>query len=114
MNPRGIAIHINTEHPRSIHDKRLSDVSGVPEFLKVTFGKQKIILPVLADCGYISIESYHKSAIASQRGSEEETINRNSDIAVDHQIVERYFGRFKGMWGIMKDSYRGDRRAHPS
>ena len=42
-----------------------------------------------------------------------ETINRNNDIAVDRQIVERYFGIFKGMWGITKDCYRGDRRALP-
>ena len=99
VNPRGIAIHINTDHPRSIHDKRLYDVSGLPVFLTVTRGKQKIILPVLADRGYISIESYHKSAIAQQRGSEEETINRNNDIAVDRQIVERHYGRFKGIKG---------------
>ena len=74
-NPRGIAIHINTDHPRSVYDKRLYDVSGLPMFLTVTFGKQKIILPVLADRGYVGIESYHKSVIAQQRGSEEETIN---------------------------------------
>ena len=98
-NPHGIAIHINTDHPRSVYDKRPSDISGVPEFLTVTFGKQKIILPVLADRGYIGTESYHKSAIAQQRGSEEETINWNTDIAFDRQIAEKFYGRFKGIRG---------------
>ena len=32
--------------------------------------EQKIILQVLADRGYVGIESYHKSAIVQQRGSE--------------------------------------------
>ena len=98
MTPCGIAIHINIDHSGS----------GLPEFLKVTVGKQKFIIPVLADCGYVSIEGYYKSAIVQQRGSEEETINRNNDIA-----FERYFGRFKGIWEIMKYGYCGDRRAFP-
>ena len=68
-------------------------------FLTVTRGKHKIILPVLAYLGYVSIESYHKSAIVQQKGSEEETINRNNDIVFDRQIAERFYGRFKGIGG---------------
>ena len=61
--------------------------------------EQKIILQVLADRGYVGIESYHKSAIVQQRGLGKETINRNINIAANLQIVEKHFGRFNEMWG---------------
>ena len=91
------AIHISTDHPGSIHDKRLYDISDLPEFLTVTCEKRKIILSVLTDRGCVGIDSYHKSAIVQQRGSGKETINRNNNIAVDRQIVERHFIRFNEM-----------------
>ena len=109
VNPQGKAIHICVEYLGGVHDKKLFDVSGLTEFVTIKRGVETVILPILADRGYVGIEHYHKTAIVQQRGNDPETIKRNNFIAKDRQIVERFFGRFKMSWGSMSDGYRGDR-----
>lgn len=109
VNPDGRAIHISTDFMGATHDKKLFDVSGVTDFVTVKRGVEDVILPILADRGYVGIESYNKSAIVQKRGDSKEIITRNAFIATDRQIVERYFGRFKMSWGIMSEGYRGDK-----
>ena len=75
--------------------------------------EQKIILQVLADRGYVGIESYHKSAIVQQRRLGKETINRNNNITANRQIVEGTLEDSMKCGEIMNDCYRGDRRAIP-
>ena len=110
VNPRGIAIHVNADFYASTHDKKIFDLSQVTQFVTVKRGKQDIILPILADRGYIGIEKYHVTAIVQQRGDDDETKIRNNDIAHDRVIVENFIGRLKGYWGVLTEGYRGDRR----
>ena len=114
VNPAGIAIHICTDYLGATHDKKLFDLSEVTAFVTVKRGVELIPLPVLADRGYVGIEKYHTSAIVQQKGDDEETKKRNNFIAVDRQIVERFFGRFKMSWGVMADGFRGDRETIPT
>ena len=109
VNPDGIAIHINYDFMAGTHDKKICDLSGVTEFLTVKRGKRDLILPIIADRGYQGIEQYMKDAIVMKRGSEEETISRNNDIAHDRVIVENYIGRMKQYWGVLTKGFRGDR-----
>ena len=113
VNPAGIAIHICTDYLAGTHDKRIYDLSEVTSFVTVKRGVENVPLPVLADKGYIGIEKYHTTAIVQQKGHDEETIKRNNFIAMDRQIVERFFGRFKTSWGAMADGFRGDRDTIP-
>lgn len=110
VNPEGRAIHITTQYLGGTHDKKIFDVSGVTEFVTVKRGVENVTLPILADRGYVGIESYNKTAIVQQRGDAKEIIERNAFIATDRQIVERYFGRLKMSWGILTEGYRGDRQ----
>ena len=113
VNPAGIAIHICTDYLGATHDKKLFDLSEVTSFVTVKRGVESIPLPILADRGYVGIEKYHTSAIVQHKGDDDETKKRNNFIAVDRQIVERFFGRFKMSWGVMADGFRGDRETVP-
>ena len=109
VNPAGKAIHICTNFLGATHDKKVFDLSGATAFVTVKRGVEDVQLPILADRGYIGIEKYHTTAIVQQKGSSKAVKDRNNYIAVDRQIVERFFGRFKVSWGAMSDGYRGDR-----
>ena len=109
VNPAGKAIHVCVDYMGSVHDKKLFDISGLTDFVTVKRGVETVILPILADRGYIGIEKFHTSAIVQQKGNDPEIQKRNNFIAQDRQIVERFFGRFKSSWGAMSDGYRGDR-----
>ena len=91
VNPEGRAIHISTKFLGGTHDKKCFDISEVTKFVTVKRGISDVILPILADRGYVGIEKYHTSAIVQQRGNSKETIERNAFIAKDRQIVERFF-----------------------
>ena len=110
VNPEGRAIHISTKFLGGTHDKKCFDISEVTKFVTVKRGISDVILPILADRGYVGIEKYHQSAIVQQRGHSKEIIERNAFIAKDRQIVERFFGRYKLSWGIVSEGYRGDYR----
>ena len=70
---------------------------------------------LLADLGYEGINDNKERAVVPIKGSHRtaEEIKHNKALASVRVTVERFYGRMKLLFRIMRDQYRGDRENYP-
>ena len=117
--PDGTCIHYGGIIEGSRNDFYLFEQSTLTRDLsrreKGGAGGQLITRPqILADGGYLGIHHLYPEAIIPNRKPPhgkltEEQKAANRLLSQDRSIVERFFGRMKGYWGILQRPYRCER-----
>ena len=123
VRPNGICTSFMFGYPGSIHDMKvleesnwvntiLSYVDELPNHARVTHH-----YPCLFDKGYTGLNNTYPEAIVTirkprNRELSQEENNINNRIESDRIIVENFFGRAKGLFGIIATRFRGDKKNH--
>ena len=117
--PDGTCIHYGGIIEGSRNDFYLFEQSTLTRDLsrreKGGTGGQVITRPqILADGGYLGIHHLYPEAVIPNRKpphgklTEEQKVT-NRLLSQDRSVVERFFGRMKGYWGILQRPYRCER-----
>ena len=117
--PDGLCIHFGGVVPGRRNDFYSYNYSGLSRTMEhSTVGMDGIKTthrpPILADGGYMEIQNTYPEAIIPKRKPLNGHLTReqkefNRLLSQDRSVVERFFGRMKGYWGILKKPYRGER-----
>lgn len=112
--PNGQCVHVSQVFRGRTHDKALFDQSGLAHFItSVRPDGRKTQKIIMGDLGYMGITSTcpgallpHKRAPGAELSEQEQEENR-----VLHRtrvFVENYFARWKTLFAIVHERYRGD------
>jgi transposase len=115
VTPDGQCVHISKAYRGRTHDKAIFDASNVADFLAYSgrHGDRSVHRAILADLGYIGITRTCASAILPYRrkpGRElrEEQREHNRKLSRARILVENFFARWKTIFGIVHQVYRGN------
>lgn len=119
--PDGQCIHYGGLINGARNDLKLYEKSNLHiELLRMERQGTGTLVPtrpaILADGGYLGIHNTYPEAIIPRRKPKgrlrpEADIQFNKELSSDRIIVERYFARLKGTWGILQKPYRSDKRS---
>jgi hypothetical protein len=92
----------------------LFDASGLAAFLEYREGQRIHHRPILADLGYCGIQTAIPEAILPYkraRGGTLEEAKRdfNRVLSRDRILIENFFGRWKSLFGVVAEEFRGSR-----
>ena len=111
--PDGYCIYMSDVVCGSWHDFKLYSKSGLERIL--TQGRcEKDYPTILADGGYLGMVKTYPKVIIPIRKPKSGELNEtqkeyNKTLSRARIVVERFFGRLKLSWGIMRGPYRSDR-----
>jgi hypothetical protein len=107
----GQRVHLSKVYRGATHDKAMFDHSGLSQFLAPAEGESHPI--ILADLGYIGITRVCPNAVLPHRKPPfrplaEAKQKENRVLSRDRILIENFFGRWKTLFGICHEEYRGD------
>lgn len=116
VQPNGLLAEASLPVPGQVHDFELYRQSGLNDRLVAWTNMRRVQLPgadpmsALFDKGYIGISGIYPTAVIPHKKPPHQELtdaqkNYNRIISEDRILVERWFGRLKGNWKIMSDTW---------
>jgi hypothetical protein len=114
VNADGRCLHLSQVSKGAGHDKRLFDASGLTTFLEYREGQRIRHKAILADLGYCGIQTAIPEAILPYKNTRGGTLDEakrdhNRLLSRDRILVENFFGRWKALFGVVAEEFRGSR-----
>lgn len=116
VQPNGLLAEASVPVPGQVHDFELYKASGLNDRLVNWTNLRRVQLPraepmsALFDKGYMGISAIYPTAVIPHKKPPHQELTEaqkeyNRIISEDRILVERWFGRHKGNWKIMSDTW---------